>query len=127
MILKSHQKPYFNTGILLAYIRTILLSYLDTFRGRAVLAQEIAVLLNAHCSADVSDDVISILIEARVRVITFAPHTAQLFQPFDLTLFAVLKRRTRYELPFDDDNATVKVIMKVYHDFTQTMARPNVW
>jgi hypothetical protein len=30
------------------------------------------------------------------------------------------------ELPFDENNATVKVITKVYHDFSQTIARHNV-
>jgi hypothetical protein len=93
--LKLDQKPYFNAGTFLAHIRTILLPYLDTFRGRAVLAHEIAVLLLAHCSADVSDDVIRILTEARVRVITFAPHTSKVFPVLDLTLFGVLKRCPR--------------------------------
>jgi hypothetical protein len=78
-------------------------------------------------SAHASDDVIQILTEARVRVITFAPHTTQVFQVLDLTLFGVLRQCPRYELPFDENNATVKVITKVYHDFRQTMARPNVW
>jgi hypothetical protein len=49
------------------------------------------------------------------------------FQVFDLILFGVLKGRPRCELPFDDDNATVKVIMKVYHDFTRTAVQPNIW
>jgi hypothetical protein len=79
-----------------------------------------------HCSADVSDDVIRILTGARVRVITFAPHTTQVFQVLDLTLFGVLMRCQRYELPFDANDATVTVITKASHDFTQTMARPNV-
>jgi hypothetical protein len=107
-----NQKPYFNAGIFFDEIRTILLPYTDTFRGRAVLAQEIAVLLMAHCSADVSDDVIPILTEARVRLITFAPHITQVFQVCVLALFGVLKRRPRYEQPFDETNATVKVVTK---------------
>jgi hypothetical protein len=125
--LKCNQKPYFNAGIFLADIRSILLPYIDIFRGRALLAQEIAVLFVAHCSAHVSDEVIGILIEARVRGITFIPHTTQIFQVLDLTLFCVLKRCPRYELPFDENNATVKVITKVYHNFTETIVRPNVW
>jgi hypothetical protein len=82
--LKFNQKPYFNAGIFLAYITTILLPYIDTFHGRAVLAQEIAVLLMAHCSADVSDDAIRILTEARVRVITL--HSIQLRSSTSLIL-----------------------------------------
>jgi hypothetical protein len=70
---------------------------------------------------------IRILSEARVSVITFAPHTTHVFQVLDLTLFGVLKRCPRYELPFDENNATVKVITKVYHDFMQTLAQPNIW
>jgi hypothetical protein len=80
-----------------------------------------------NCSAHVTDDVIHFLIEAGVRVMTIAPHTTQIFQVLDLTIFRALNTRPRYELPFDENNATVKAIMKVYHDFTQTMARPNVW
>jgi hypothetical protein len=71
--------------------------------------------------------VIRILTEAGVRVITFAPHTTQIFMVLDLTLFGVLKQRPRYELPFDDDDAMDRFIMKVYHDFGETMIRPNIW
>jgi hypothetical protein len=74
--LKFSQKPYFNPGIFLASVKTIPLPYIDTFRGRA----------------DVSDSVIRILTEARVRVITFAPHTTQVFQAFDVTLFVFSSR-----------------------------------
>jgi hypothetical protein len=127
LALKFNQNPYFNADLFLAYIRTILLPYIDTFPGRAVLAQQITVLLMDDCSADVNDDVIRILTEARVRVITFAPHTTQDFQVLYLIPFGVLKQCPRYELALDENNATVKFIMKVYHDFTQTMAQPNVW
>jgi hypothetical protein len=44
-------------------------------------------------SFHVTDDVIRLLTEARERVITFAPHTTQIFQILDLKLFGVLKRR----------------------------------
>jgi hypothetical protein len=127
LALKFKQNTYFNARKFLAYMRITLLPYIDTLRGRAVLAEEIAVLLMAHCSAHVSDDAIGILTEARVRVIAFVPHTTQVFQILDLTLFGVLKGCPRYELPSDENNATVNVISKVYHNFTQTMLRPNVW
>jgi hypothetical protein len=91
--LKFNQNTCFNAGIFLAYIRTILLPYIDILRGRAVLAQEIAVLLMAHCSDDVRDHVIRILTEARVRVITFALHTTQVFQVFDLRVAGNTRHR----------------------------------
>jgi hypothetical protein len=103
MILKFNQKPYINAGIFLDYIRAIFVPYIDMLRGLAIFAEEPALLLMDNCSAHVSDDVIRILTEASVLVISFAPHTKQIFQVLDLTLFGVLKQRPRYELPVDDD------------------------
>jgi hypothetical protein len=62
-----------------------------------------------------------------VHVTTFAPHPTQIFQLVVFTIFGVPKRCPSYELPFDDNHATVKVLTKVYHDFTQTIARLSVW
>jgi hypothetical protein len=124
---KCNQKPYVNVGSFLDNIRTIFLSYLDTLRGLAVFAEEVAVLLMDNCSAHVSNDVIHILTEAKVRVITFAPRTTKVFQLLDLTLFGVLKLDPRYGLPFDDAKATVKCMMKVYRNFRHTIVPFNVW
>jgi hypothetical protein len=82
-------------------------------------------MLMDYCSAHLTDELIRLLTEIRVRVITFAPHTTQIFQVLDLTLFGVLKRHPRYELPFENGNATVEDIMKVYHHFRQTIVPPN--
>jgi hypothetical protein len=119
--LKSNQKPYFNAGFFLDYFSTMFLPLIDAPRDLTFFAKELAILLTAHCSVHVSDNVIHILTEARLRVITFAPHTTQVFQVLDLTLFGVPKRCPRNGLPFDENNATVKVIMNVYHDLRHTM------
>jgi hypothetical protein len=124
--LRFSQQPYFTAGIFLDSIRTNFLAYIDTLRGLAVLGQEIAILLMHNCSTHVSDNVIRIVTEARVRVITFAPDATQVFQILDLILFGVPKPCPMYELPFDGDNATAKGITKVYHDFTQTIVPVSV-
>jgi hypothetical protein len=90
----------------------VFLPYLDTHPGLAIFAQEVAVPLMENCSSHASDHVIPILTEARVQVISFAPHTPQVFLVLDLTVFGVLKRRPRCALTFDDDDATVTLIMK---------------
>jgi hypothetical protein len=119
LALKFNQKPYWEVGICRNHIRTILLVYFDILHRPAVLAQEIAFLLMGDCSVHISDDVICILTEARACVIIFAPHPTHIFQLLVLTRVGVPKGCPRYELPFDDDNATVKVILRVYYDFTQ--------
>jgi hypothetical protein len=40
-----------------------------------------------------------------------------MFEVFDLTPFDVLKRHPRCELPFKEEEVTVKFPMKVYHGF----------
>jgi hypothetical protein len=80
-----------------------------------------------NCPSHLTDEIISLLTDARVRVITFAPHTSQIFQVLDVTLFRVLKRRLGYELPFEDEKESVKFIVTVYHNFKQTMVEPNRW
>jgi hypothetical protein len=98
------------------------------YLGRlAEFAEEMSVLLVNRCSDHVTDDVITFLTDARVRIITCALHTPQVFQILHRTFFGVLKRCLRDELPFCDENTTVEFIMKVSHDFGQTLSSPNIW
>jgi hypothetical protein len=127
LILKSNWRPYVNAEIFLEDVTTVFLPYLVCVRGLGAFAAEEAVALMDDMSGHVTDDVIPLLTEARVCVITFAPDTTHIFQVLDLTLFGVLKRRPRYELPLETDCATVKFIMKVYHDFKHTTVPSNVW
>jgi hypothetical protein len=70
-------------------------------------AEEMAVRLMDNLSSHIASDMIGCLTEGRVRVITFAPHTTQIFQLFDVTQFDVFKRRPRYKLAFRDEEVTV--------------------
>jgi hypothetical protein len=125
-VLKSHTKSYINGEIFLDYIRIIFLLNFAELRTLDECAEEIEMLLMDNFPSHVTDNVIHFITEVPVRVIIFALHTTQIFQVLDVTFFSVLKRRPRYELPFDDQKATIKFIMKVYHDFKQTMVKPNI-
>jgi hypothetical protein len=54
-----------------------------------------AILLMDNCLRHASDDVVAILTNARVRVITFAPHMTHVFQMLDVVLFGALKNVLR--------------------------------
>jgi hypothetical protein len=125
-VLRSNPSPYINAEIFLDYIRTVFLPNLVELRTLDAFTEETGVLLMDNCPSHVTDDIIGLLTEARVRVIIFAPYTTQIFQVLDVILFGVLKRRLGYKLPFEDEKGTVKFIMKVYHDFKQTMVESNV-
>jgi hypothetical protein len=125
-VLRSNPKPYINAESFLDYIQTVFLPNLAELRTLDAFAEETGVLLMDDCPSHISDDLIGLLTEVRVRIITFGPHTTQIFQILDVTLFGVLKRRPRSQLPFESEKKTVKFIMKVSHDFKQTTVEPNI-
>jgi hypothetical protein len=122
----SNPSPYIRAENFLDYIGTVFLPNLVELRTLDGFTEETGVLLMDNCPSHVTDDIIVLLTEVRVRVITFAPDTTQTFQVPDVTLFGVLKSHPRYELPFGDEKARVKFIMRVSHDFKQTMAESNI-
>jgi hypothetical protein len=66
-----------------------------------------------------------------VGVVPFTPqpHTTQIFQVLDLTLFRILKRRGEDQLSLEDDAGSPRFIRKVYHDHDSRMTtiEPNIW
>jgi hypothetical protein len=125
-VLRSNPKPDMNAKSFLDYIQMVSLPNLAELRTLDGFAEETGVLLMDNCPSHMSDDVISLLTEARVPVTTLAPNTTQIFQVLDVALFGVLKPRPRYQLPFEDEKEIVEFIMKVYHDFKQTMVESNI-
>jgi hypothetical protein len=125
-VLKSNREPCINAEIFLDYIQTVSLSNLAELGALNAFAADISVLLKGNWSSHVTSDVIGLLTQTRLRVITLAPHTTQIVQVLDLILVGVLKRHPRYELSFEDENARAQFIVNVYHDFKQTMVAPNI-
>jgi hypothetical protein len=61
-----------------------------------------------------------------MKVITFPPHTTQIFQTLDLCLFGVVERKMEDKLPFVDDNLTVNVIRNAFRALKQTFVPENI-
>jgi hypothetical protein len=113
----SESEAIYQCGNLCDYTRIVFSSNIAEVHALDELAQEISVLLMDNWSSHITSDMIGLLIEERVPVRAFAPYTTQIFQVFDVTLFDVLKRYPRCELPFGDGKVSVKCLMKVYHGF----------
>jgi hypothetical protein len=73
------------------YIRKIFLPNLNDLSGFEESADEDAVLLMDDCPNHVGKVIISLLRDIKVRLITPSPHTTQIFQQFDISLFDVPK------------------------------------
>jgi hypothetical protein len=121
LILKKRAKLYINSELFVDYIQTVFLPHLAGLRRNEALSHEEAALLMDNCSPHLTPAAVRLFTRARVRIVTFAPHTTHIFQALDLSLFGVLKRRGQYRLPFGDEKRTIQFIKKVYHDFRLTM------
>jgi hypothetical protein len=86
-----------------------------------------AVLLMDNCSPHVSNDVIAILTNTLVRVITFARHTTHVFQMLDVVLFSALTKRASGLEMWNEEAGTVAFIRKICHDFKHRMVEVNIW
>jgi hypothetical protein len=125
--LKHRAKPYVNAEIFAEYIRMVFIPNLNELRNLEQFADEDAVLLMDNCPSHVGDVILNLLRQERVRVITWPPHTTQIFQELDTSLFGVLKRKGQYKLPFDDDQPTATFLLNTYRTFRQTMVEANIW
>jgi hypothetical protein len=72
-------------------------------------------------------DMIGLLTEGWVGIMTFVLQTTQIFQVFDVTFFDILEQHPRYELVFGDEEVRLKCLMKIYHRFKQTLVDFNIW
>jgi hypothetical protein len=128
-ILKHHRKPCVNAELFEDHLRSVFLPHLIITRIVKDRCEEDAVLLMDHCSPLITPAVMELHATAHVGLIIFAPqpHSTQIFQVLDLTLFGFLKRRRQYQLPLEDDSGSAWFITKMYHDFGMTMSEPNIW
>jgi hypothetical protein len=94
--LTARQKPYINAECFLDDIRKIFLPNLNELRTLEEFAEEDAVLLMDNCPSHVGEEILSLLRDARVRIITWVSHTTHIFQQLDICLFGVLKRKEQY-------------------------------
>jgi hypothetical protein len=126
-VLRQRSKPYVSAVLCLEYVNNIFIPYLNELRESEQMNACEAVLLMDNCSPHVSDDIVAVLTNARVRVITFAPHTIHLFQMLDVVLFDALKKLASGLKMWNGESGNVTFIIKLYHDFKQTMVEVNIW
>jgi hypothetical protein len=126
LVLRQRSKPYVNAVLFLEYVKNILIHYLNELLESEQMKACEAVLLMDNCSLHVSDDIVAVLTNARVRVITFASHTTHVFQILDLVLFGALKKRASGLEMWNEESGTVAFIIELYHDFKQTMVKVNI-
>jgi hypothetical protein len=120
VILERQQKPYMTAALFQQSVPTVLIPFINRVWTNDQLAGKPAILLMENCSIHTRPEVQRMLREHDVKVITVPPHTTQIFQALDLSLFGVLKRKLQYKLPIGNDDRVVGFIQKAFHSLKQT-------
>jgi hypothetical protein len=92
IILEKRDKPYMNAVLFHEYISTVLLPYIARVRPNPGLEHEPAVIVMDGCSVHIHDDTLQELAARRVKVMIFPPHTTNIFQSLDLSLWVSSRR-----------------------------------
>jgi transposase len=111
-----------NSQLFSEYISTVLLPYIDGLRTNDEFADKEAVLLMDNCCIHVQAEMLQMLADHRVKVITLPPHTSHIFQ----SLFGNLKKKMNYNLPLDSDETTAGFIKRICQTMQQTVVEDNV-
>jgi hypothetical protein len=104
----------------------VFLQYGAQVRCEREIKEEEAALLMDNCACYVTSEVMTLITQVKVHVIIFAPHTTNIFQLLDFTLFSVFKRAEKYSLPFDDLNSPSHFIYNLLINFLKTMTPPDI-
>jgi hypothetical protein len=129
LIPKKSQEPYVNSKLFAEYVES---AFVPPRRKNS--CQEENRTRRCHVigrqlsdSPQVISDVMDLLNMARVRVVTFAPITTQIFQLLDLIVFEIFKHEEKYHLLFGDFETTVNSVYNTYIKMAKTLSLPNIW
>jgi hypothetical protein len=107
-------------------VNTIFLPFLKKLCERTPLKDKDDVVMMDKCSSHRSPEILKLMAENRLKVLTFAPHTKRIFQGLDMSLFGAFKRKKQFQLPFDNIDGRHLVIRKVWHVYKQTMIADTI-
>jgi hypothetical protein len=127
IVLEHRQKAYATATLLQQYVTSVLIPFIERLRTNPEFTGKSAVLLMDNCSVHTRTEVLATLRDHNVKVITFPPHTTQIFQILNLCLFGVFKRKMQYQLRFANDNRTVNFIRNSFRALKQTFVPDNAW
>jgi hypothetical protein len=111
--LNHRNRPEMSSQLFAEYISTVLLPCVDKLRSNEEFAGKETVLLMDNCPVHVQGDTLQ-MVAHRVKVLTFLPHTTQIFQSLDFSLFGNFKKRMNYRLPLETDESMTGFIKRIF-------------
>ena len=118
--------PYVKKEIFYDYITNVFIPYVNNQRSIEGFSDEFAVLFMDNHSSHCDPEILKILADNRVIVITFPPHTSNLFQMLDLVIFGALKNVKKGLTSKKTLNDVAALAEKVFRAYEQVTTSTNV-
>jgi len=117
---------YVNSDIFFTYFMNIVVSYIRNTRNEKELYDYPALILMDNCHSHVSENIRLICAEENIRIVTYPPHTSHLFQPLDLLIFALFKRKKYVSEGYKSFNITIQRIAQMMNQIRMVCTPDNV-
>jgi hypothetical protein len=114
MILRKRDKP---DMLFAEYVSTVFLPHIAKIRSDPKFTHKETVFLMDNCSLHLRQT----LADYYMEVVIVPPHTTNIFQCLDLSLFGVLKKKMNSKLPLRSDDSVVAFIRRLFHNLKQTL------
>ena len=85
-----------------------------------------ALVLMDNCSAHLCDNVQELALQFNVRLVTFPPHTSHLFQPLDLLIFSLVKKRNKQNNLYSNFSECVQRIASILSAIQRSCIQDNI-
>lgn len=121
----TNTSPYVNEEIFHTYIEKTLIPYVNNQRRIEGFEKEFGVLFMDNCMAHCSERSLKLLAENSIIVISFPPHTSNLFQMLDLVLFGCVKNIKRGIERRKDLNPAAEILERTFRAYEQASTSSN--
>jgi hypothetical protein len=117
VVIRHAVKCYVTKEILFDCKTSLLIPYIDNLRGSTLYQNEIAVLLMDNASVHYDEELNALCGAHKILILTFPPHTSQIFQPLDLCLFSAFKAEKgllKPELPRNSREGQIVLLIEAW-------------
>jgi hypothetical protein len=125
-LIERNAKPYVNRPLVENFIRHQSILHVTALWTNPCHSKAEVVLLMDNCSTYVTPEIFRPLGKNHIKIVTFAPHTTNIFQAFDLPFFGVFKTKAKFWMDQDDDMAFPATTHKLVRQFHSVATPENI-
>ena len=126
VVLFGSDSSYINSMIFATYFSEVIIPEIVKRRINLDIGNSPALVLMDNCSAHLCDNVQELALQFNVRLVTFPPHTSHLFQPLDLLIFSLVKKRNKQNNLYSNFSECVQRIASILSAIQRSCIQDNI-